>query len=83
MPVDSRSARLALCYLCNHLGMMLASGELADLRTLDVTNSELAEHYFLMGYLKHPNLARLPEFLHFPEVVSCVTQMAAVARLKK
>jgi HD-like signal output (HDOD) protein len=82
-PVDIRSARLALCYLCNRLGMMIARGELVDLRSLDVTNSESIELFFFLGYLKHPSLARLTEFLRFPEVISCVDQMVARNRLRR
>ena len=81
-PFDARGARLGLCYLCNCIGMMIAKGELTDLRTFDITTSGAAEHYFLLGYLKHPGLARLPEFLRFPEVMSYVDQMAAAVQLK-
>jgi hypothetical protein len=81
-PVDSRSARLALCYLCIRMGMMIARGELVDSRSLDVAKSESAEHFFLRDYLKHSSLMRLSEFLQFPEVVSCVDRMAATTRLR-
>jgi HD-like signal output (HDOD) protein len=82
VPFDARGARLALCYLCNCIGMMLAKGELVDLRTFDIATSGSAEHYFLLGYLKHPSLVRLTEFLRFPEVVSSVDQMAVAVQLK-
>ncbi len=81
-PLDARSARLALCYLCKHIGMTLARGEPMDLRTLDVLSPDSMELFFLTGYLKHSSLARLTAFLRFPEVISSVEQMAATNRLK-
>ena len=80
--VDTRSARIAFCYLCNRIGVMIASGELVDLRSLDISNSESIEHFFLIGYLKHPSLARLTEFLHLPEVLTCVDQMTTASQFK-
>jgi hypothetical protein len=60
---------------------MLVSGALTDLREFDVNHMEGAELFYLAGYLHHFRLERLPEFLHFPEVLAAVGQMASAVRL--
>lgn len=79
---DMRSPRLALCYLCNRMGYMIARGELVDIRSFDVMHSEALEHFYFPSYLRHPSLQRLMEFLQFPEVVASVDRMAGAARLR-
>jgi len=78
---DARQARLGLCYLCNRLGGLLATGELTDLRTFDVDHMEGADLFHLAGYLHNFRLERLPEFLHFPDVLATVEPMVAGFRL--
>ena len=82
VPADARSARLALCYLCKRWGMMLATGEIQNLHSMDLMNSESLEYFYLPDYLQHPSLARLLEFLQFPEIVACTAQMTARAKLR-
>ena len=78
---DARQARLGLCYLCNRLGGLLATGALTDLRAFDVDHMEGADLFHLAGYLHNFRLERLPEFLHFPDVLATVEPMVAGFRL--
>jgi len=78
-----RSARLALCYLCARLGERLASGDIRDFAAFDLTAEQGVDFFYLHGYLAEPALARLPEFLRFPEVVSLVNRMAATTQWQK
>jgi HD-like signal output (HDOD) protein len=82
VPANARNARLALCYLCKCLGLTLAKGEPLDLRTFDPMRSDSLEHFYLPTYLQQSGVARLPEFLQFPEVIACAERMAARALLR-
>jgi HD-like signal output (HDOD) protein len=77
---DERQARLGLCYLCNRIGAMMVSGALTDLRQFDVNQMQGPELFYLAAYLHHFRLERLPEFLHFPEVLAVVDQMSSASR---
>ena len=80
---DARQARLGLCYLCQAIGERMASGALADLRQFDVLHMDDAALFHLADYLHNFRLERLPEFLHFPEVLATVDQMATGFRLAR
>ncbi len=80
---DARQARLGLCYLCKAIGDRMVSGALADLRQFDVGHMEDVALFHLADYLHNFRLERLPEFLHFPEVLATADQMATGFRLAR
>lgn len=80
---DARQARLGLCYLCKVIGERVVSGALADLRQFDVLRMDDGALFHLAEYLHNFRLERLPEFLHFPEVLATVDQMATGFRLAR
>lgn len=80
---DARQARLGLCYLCKAIGDRVASGALTDLRQFDVRQMDAPALFHLADYLHNFRLERLPEFLHFPEVLATVDQMATGFRLAR
>lgn len=82
-PTDgSRTAGLALCYLCARVAERLASGELADLEAFDLETQAGAELHHVRSHVRaRPALARLPWLLRSPEVVEPLRRMqAAVMR---
>ena len=70
-----RGVRLALCFLCARLGERLAQGTLTDLATFDLITEQDPDFFHLRSYLAAPTLARLPEFLHAPDLLASVAQM--------
>ena len=78
---DARMARLGLCYLCKHLAGQMVAGTLPDLRAFDVTRMDDPALFHLAAYLDNFRLERLPEFLHFPDVLATVEPMVAGIRL--
>jgi len=70
-----RGARLALCYLSARLGERLASGELRDFAAFDLAAEQSPEFFFMRQHLADPELARLPEFLAAPELLSATRRM--------
>lgn len=81
-PGDARYARLALCYLCMRIGAALAAGRPVDFMQLDLDNPELLELHFLPGYLQHPSMERLNDFLKLPEIVGLAKQMASATQFR-
>lgn len=80
---DARQARLGLCRLCNCIAEGLVAGWLADLRQFDVTQMDDPALFHLAAWLHNFRLERLPEFLHFPEVLATVDPMVAALRLPR
>jgi HD-like signal output (HDOD) protein len=60
MPADTTqpagAPRLALSYLCNHLGELLATGQLRSLEGYDVMHDTNPNTYYLRDVLNHPTL---------------------------
>jgi len=82
-PVNAqRGSRLALCYLCARLGERLAAGEISDFATFDLAEQQSPDFFFLRAYLAYPALARLQEFLRFPEVIASVNRMTTAAKFR-
>lgn len=77
-----RRTRLALCYLCARLGERLALGSLSDLCAFDPATDSSAELFYLRSYLVLPELARLVEFLHAPELGKSIQQMRLAMRAR-
>lgn len=77
-----RGTRLALCYLCARLGERLALGSLSDLCAFDPASDSSAELFHLRSYLVLPELARLVEFLHAPELGKSIQQMRLAMRAR-
>lgn len=78
-----RGARMALCYLCARLGEKLATGDISDLRAFHLREQEGPEFHYLLTYLDEPSIARLVEFLQFPEVVSSINQMVGAMQARR
>jgi len=78
-----RGARMALCYLCARLGEKLASGDVSDLKAFNLKAQEGPEFHHFLSYLNEPTIARLDEFLHFPEVVSSINQMVSAMQTRR
>lgn len=69
--------RLALAYLCAHLGERLALGQLHSLESYLPSEDESADMHHLRACLAHPGLSRLNAALHAPELLRAVAQMQA------
>lgn len=80
LTAPQRRTRLALCYLCARLGERLALGRLSDLCAFDPTTDSSAELFYLRSYLVLPELARLVEFLHAPDLGKSIQQMRLAMR---
>jgi hypothetical protein len=59
----------------------MVAGTLPDLRAFDVTRMDDPALFHLAAYLDNFRLERLPEFLHFPDVLATVEPMVAGIRL--
>lgn len=75
-----RVPRLALCYLCAHLGERLALGQLASLEGYDARQDLTPDTFHLQGYLAHPALAQLNAALQSTEVQTSVQNMLSGKR---
>jgi len=69
----ARLPRIALGYLCAHLGEGLAQGRITSPEALTIGDAVDTHH--LRACLAHPLLARLPAALQSPELQSAVRQM--------
>jgi HD-like signal output (HDOD) protein len=68
-----RLPRIALGYLCAHLGEGLAQGRIPSAEALTIGDAVDTHH--LRACLAHPMLARLPAALQSPELQAAVRQM--------
>ncbi|MFW5330735.1 HDOD domain-containing protein [Hydrogenophaga sp. ZJX-1] len=68
-----RLPRIALGYLCAHLGEGLAQGRIPSPEALTIGDAVDTHH--LRACLAHPTLARLPAALQSPELQAAVRQM--------
>ncbi|MDP2261565.1 MAG: HDOD domain-containing protein [Hydrogenophaga sp.] len=75
-----RVPRLALCYLCAHLGERLALGQMASLEGYDTSQDHTPATFHLQGYLAHPALAQLNAALQSAEVQSAVQNLLSGGR---
>ncbi len=82
------ASRLALSYLCTHLGERLASGQLTALTDHDCMQEAASATHHLRHYLRQPSLhlrsylghlpaQRLQAALQSPELLAAVQQMQA------
>lgn len=69
----ARLPRIALGYLCAHLGEGLAQGRIPSPEALTIGDAVDTHH--LRACLAHPMLARLPAALQSPELQAAVRQM--------
>ena len=79
----SRRTRSALCYLCARLAEGLASGDIADLGTFDISDQEAIEYFHLHAYLELPTLAQTPEFIRSPAVSASLRRMAETMQVQR
>lgn len=75
-----RVPRLALCYLCAHLGERLALDQLPSLEGYDASQDLTPDTFHLQGYLAHPALAQLNAALQSAEVQSAVQNLLSGKR---
>lgn len=74
---DVRGTRLALGYLCARLGERLATGEVTDLAAPDLaTDASIELHHWRSALAQRP-LARLPELLRAPDLVTATQRLRA------
>lgn len=71
----ARAPRLALAYLCTHLGEQLALGHMTSLEGFDPWQNTGADCFHLRTYLSHPGLAQLGTALQSPDLHAAVQQM--------
>jgi HD-like signal output (HDOD) protein len=71
----ARAPRLALAYLCAHLGEQLALGHMTTLEGYDPWQDTGADCFHLRAHLSHPALAQLGGALQAPELHEAVQQM--------
>jgi HD-like signal output (HDOD) protein len=76
-----RAASLAVCYLSARLGEQLARGEALDLASFDPRGQTDPDYFQLGAYLDTvPQLARLPDVLHGPELIRALQGMLSGLR---
>jgi HD-like signal output (HDOD) protein len=78
-----RSTRMAFCYFCARMGEKLANGSVKDLAAFQLEQEQSADMFHLQSYLQLPELERLNEFLHMPEVVSSINAMVHAMRVRR
>jgi HD-like signal output (HDOD) protein len=80
---EQRATRMAFCYFCARLGEKLALGEVKELAAFDIEQEQSPEFFHLQSYLQLPALARLPEYVHLPELVSSINSMVQSMRIRR
>jgi HD-like signal output (HDOD) protein len=80
---EQRAGRMAFCYFCARLGEKLAHGEIKDLAAYDMEQEQSSEFFHLQSYLQLPALARLPEYVHLPELVSSINTMVHTMQVRR
>jgi HD-like signal output (HDOD) protein len=83
MVTGQRASRMAFCYVCARLGEKLAQGDVTDLAAYDLEQEPGPEYFHLQSYLKRPELARLTEFIHLPELVSSINTMVQSMQIRR
>jgi hypothetical protein len=68
-----------LCYASARLGEKIAFGSAGDLVDFDFRAQEAPEYFFLRRYLDQPELSRLHEYLHAPEMRNAIGKFALLA----
>jgi len=76
-------ARAALGYACARLGERLANRSLEALKDFAFDDAAGPDFYHVAGYLEHPSLARLDQFLRLPEVTNGIQDMLEAMRLRR
>jgi HD-like signal output (HDOD) protein len=75
-----RVPRLALCYLCAHLGERLALGQLPSLEGYDASQDLTPDTFHLQGYLVHPTLLQLNAALQSADMQASVQNLLSGKR---
>lgn len=78
-----RATRMAFCYFCARMGERLANGTVKDLAAFQLEQEQSTELFHLQSYLQLPDLARLNEFLHMPELVSSINSMVQAMQIRR
>lgn len=76
----AQAPRSALIYACARIGEAIAQQRIERPEEIRLRNSEAPELHHLQGYLRLPQLARLPELLHAPDVRMALARMIAGVR---
>ena len=75
----AQAPRSALIYICARIGEAIARQRIAGPDEIELRNGAAPELHHLQGYLRLPQLARLPELLHAPDVrLALARTMSAV-----
>jgi HD-like signal output (HDOD) protein len=75
-----QAPRSGLVYACARIGEAIARRRIDRPEEIELRNSEAPELHHLQGYLRLPQLARLPELLHAADVRLALARMIAAAR---
>jgi len=71
----AREARIALCYACARIGEGIALRRLREVEQIDLATMEGADYACLHTYLALPELARIGEHLHAPDIRNALSRM--------
>lgn len=72
-----QAPRSALIYACARIGEAIARQRVERAEEIELRNTGAPELHHLQGYLRLPQLARLPELLHAPDVRLALARMIA------
>jgi HD-like signal output (HDOD) protein len=73
----AQAPRSALIYACARIGEAIARQRVERAEEIELRNTGAPELHHLQGYLRLPQLARLPELLHAPDVRLALARMIA------
>jgi len=76
----AQAPRSALIYTCARIGEAIAQRRIERAEEVEPRNSGAPELHHLQGYLRLPQLARLPELLHAPDVRLALARTIAAVR---
>jgi HD-like signal output (HDOD) protein len=81
--LGQRNTNMAFCYFCARMGEKLAYGSVKDLAAFQLEQEQSPEFFHLQSYLQRPDIARLNEYLHMPEVVSSINTMVQSMQIRR
>lgn len=76
----AQAPRSALIYTCARVGEAIARQRVERAEEIELRNTGAPELHHLQGYLRLPQLARLPELLHAPDVRLALARMITAVR---
>jgi HD-like signal output (HDOD) protein len=76
----AQAPRSALVYACARIGEAIAQQRVGRAEEIALGNTGAPELHYLQGYLRLPQLARLPDMLHAPDTRLALARMIAAVR---